>query len=95
MVGQRPKFDLSLLAPNSTGDGAATAEEARNGARDIWVDGGWHETSIYDRLALPVGASIPGPAILEQPDATIFIEPDLAGKVDDFGNIVITHRQAE
>jgi N-methylhydantoinase A len=24
----------------------------------------WHETAIYDRLALPVGAEIAGPAIL-------------------------------
>jgi len=34
----------------------------------------WHETSIYDRLQLPVGSVIVGPAILEQPDTTVLIE---------------------
>jgi N-methylhydantoinase A len=35
---------------------------------------------------------IEGPAILEQQDATVFIEPDLRGKVDGFGNIIIERR---
>jgi N-methylhydantoinase A len=32
---------------------------------------------------------IEGPAILEQEDATIFIEPELRGRVDRFGNVII------
>ena len=65
-------------------------QDARTGTRKVWVDGGWGEAAIFERLALPVDASIAGPAILEQPDATIFIEPDLTGRVDRFGNLVIT-----
>jgi N-methylhydantoinase A len=42
----------------------------------------WHETAIYDRLALPVGAEIDGPAILVQPDTTVLIDPGLTGRVD-------------
>ena len=38
--------------------------------------------AIWSRLDLPAGARIEGPAILEQPDATIVIEPGLAGRVD-------------
>ena len=56
----------------------------------MWIDGGWCEVAIYERLVLPVDATIAGPAILEQPDATIFIEPDLTGRVDRFGNLIIT-----
>jgi N-methylhydantoinase A len=33
---------------------------------------------------------VPGPAILEQPDSTIFIEPGLKGTVDRYGNLIIT-----
>jgi N-methylhydantoinase A len=37
---------------------------------------------------------IPGPAILEQPDATTFIEPDLQAEVDRFGNLVVSRKAA-
>jgi N-methylhydantoinase A len=30
-----------------------------------------------------------GPAILEQPDATVVVDPDLVARVDRFGNLVI------
>ncbi len=88
VIGRRPKFDLSILAPKADLDMAA----AQSGKRKIWVDGGWHEAAIYDRLRLPIEARIDGPAILEQPDTTILIEPGLTGTVDKFGNIVITRQ---
>lgn len=86
VIGRRPKFDLALLAP----DGAASVDAARLGERPVWIDGAWRTAEIYDRLALPVGARVPGPAVLEQPDATIFVEPDMVGEVDAFGNLLIT-----
>ncbi len=88
-LGYRPKFDLTLLAPK----GEASMEDAFTGTRDVWYDGAWHETRIYDRLPLPVGSVVPGPAILEQPDTTIFIEPDLTGEIDRFGNLIITRKE--
>ena len=63
---------------------------ARTGTRSVHFGDSWHETSIYDRLALPVGAEIPGPAILVQPDTTVLIDPGLTGRVDAFGNTIIT-----
>ena len=44
---------------------------------------------FYARLDLPQDARIPGPALLEQPDTTIFIDPGLTGRVDRFGNLII------
>jgi N-methylhydantoinase A len=88
-IGQRPKFDLTLLAP---ADGVALAD-ARTGTRQVWFDGAFHETEIYQRLPLSIGTEVPGPAILEQPDATICVEPDLMGKVDKFGNLIITRKK--
>ncbi|MEM9013350.1 MAG: hydantoinase/oxoprolinase family protein [Pseudomonadota bacterium] len=85
VIGRRPKFDLRTLGPAEGG----SVDQALRGHRQVHFDDAWQETAIYDRLALPVGAVIPGPAILEQPDATILIEPGLAGTVDDFGNVVI------
>jgi N-methylhydantoinase A len=84
-IGRRPHFDLSALAPEP----GTCVESARRGTRPVWFDGARHETAIYDRLALPVGAVIAGPAVLEQPDATTLIDPDLAGRVDRFGNLIV------
>ncbi len=83
-IGRRHRFDLTALAPaiDATLDGAA------RGSRPVWF-GGWREASVWDRLALPVGAIIPGPAILEQPDATVVIDPGLQGRVDRWGNLLI------
>jgi N-methylhydantoinase A len=84
VIGKRPRFDLSTLAPVG-----GSVEDAYKGTRKVHFDGKWHETALYDRLALPVGAVIPGPAILEQPDTTVLIEPTLVGRVDAFGNTLI------
>ncbi|MAY87203.1 MAG: hydantoin utilization protein A [Pseudooceanicola sp.] len=84
-IGGRPKFDLRVLAPVTTGPASA----ARQGSRQMFAEGNWHETPVYDRLALPVGAVIDGPAILEQLDTTIIVEPGQSARVDDFGNAII------
>lgn len=81
-IGHRPKFDLRTMAPTST-----AMPVPRH--RDVWMEGAWHKTAIYPRMELPVGAKIAGPAILEQPDTTILVEPGFAAQVDAFGNLVI------
>ena len=55
----------------------------------MWFDGGWREAAIWTRLALPGGATIRGPAVLEQPDATTVIEPGLVARVDRLGNLIV------
>jgi N-methylhydantoinase A len=88
-IGRRPPFDLKALAPSAD----STREAALRGSRKVWFDGGWHEASIWDRLALPVGAEVEGPAILEQPDATTVIDPGLVARVDGLGNLVVERVQ--
>jgi len=90
-LGHRPKFDLTLLAP---ADGVSL-EQVHVDTRPVWFNDTWHETPIYDRLPISVGVTVPGPAILEQPDTTIFIEPDLKGDVDRFGNLLITRKNED
>jgi N-methylhydantoinase A len=84
-IGKRRRFDLAALAPGPD----ASIPAAERGARQVWF-GGWREARIYDRLLLPVDAQIPGPAILEQPDATIVVDPGLTARIDRFGNVIMT-----
>jgi N-methylhydantoinase A len=84
-IGRRPPFDFSVFAP----DASNSLDKAKSGSRKVWFDGGFRETSIWSRLALPAGATIQGPAILEQGDATTVIEPGHVGRVDTLGNVIV------
>ena len=85
VTGRRPRFELGLLAP---GAGLAI-ETARRGARRVHAGGAWRQAEIYDRLRLPAGARIAGPAVLEQPDTTIFVDPGLVAITDRLGNVLL------
>ncbi len=89
VTGKRPKFDLSSLAPANEGSVAPSS------TRKVHFGNAWHETAIYDRLSLPVGTVIKGPAILTQPDTTVLIEPDFQGRVDSFGNTIIEPQEED
>jgi N-methylhydantoinase A len=89
VIGRRPAFDMALFAP----EGGVPADEARIATRQVYAEGAWHAAGIYDRLALAVGEAVAGPAILEQPDTTIFVDPGLTARVDRFGNLIIERTQ--
>ena len=84
VIGRRPFFDLASLAPS----GGSLCAAAR-GTRRVYVDGAWHEAAIHARLELPADAVIEGPAVLEQPDTTIFVDPGMVARGDRLGNIVL------
>jgi len=90
VIGKRPKFDLRTLAPKESNQGENNEGDCMpQGTRKVHFANQWHQTDIYDRLSLSVGTTIDGPAILEQPDTTVLIEPGFQGHVDDFGNTII------
>jgi N-methylhydantoinase A len=84
-IGVRPAFDFTVFAPEAS----ASLETARLGTRRVWFPAGWREAAIWRRLDLPAGARISGPAVLEQPDATVVIEPGFAGRIDALGNLIV------
>ena len=87
-VGRRPAFDLTAFAPGAD----ASLDKAGKGTRPVFHGGEWHDAKVLSRLDLPAGSVIDGPAVLEQPDATIYIDPDLAGRVDGLGNLVVERK---
>lgn len=84
-TGKRPPFDLSVFAPPAS----ASKDKAFKGLRNVYIDGGWREATIWSRLDLPAAFAIEGPAILEQPDATIYVDPGLRALGDSLGNVRI------
>ncbi len=74
---------------------AAAGADTRPRCRRRWARsavfhaGRWWHAQRFARLDLPVGARIEGPAILEQPDTTVWLEPGFAAEVDALGNLLI------
>ena len=87
VIGRRRPMPLAALAGTAM---KPTLAEACRGTRPVWFDGGWHDTPLYRREWLPVGAEFTGPAIVEQLDTTIVIEPGNRVRRDDIGNLLVT-----
>ena len=68
---------------------AASLEDARTGARRVWFEDGWRETPVYRRERLPADAALQGPAIVEQLDSTLVLDPGCRAAGDADGNLMI------
>lgn len=87
VIGKRPAVDLSNLIDEER---AADVAGARLGTRAVWFEGaGRVETPRYARGKLAAGFEIEGPAIVEQLDTTVLIEPGMRAIVDPLGNLDI------
>ena len=87
VVGRGTIKGVSLLeSEDGSGEDAAGALTRRE---QVYFDGGWLETPIYDRGKLSPKNTVAGPAVVVQDDTTTVIEPGYAGTVDRFGNILI------
>jgi N-methylhydantoinase A len=63
--------------------------------RPVFFPGvGWIDSPRIDREALPAGAVVRGPAVVEQLDATTVIAPGQRAVVDAFGTLVIRMTEA-
>jgi N-methylhydantoinase A len=68
-----------------------TLENATKETRKVYFGktGDFIETTIYERLKLPSETKIKGPAILEQSDSTIVVQPEDYFTVDRYSNVLI------
>ncbi|MGB2411765.1 MAG: hydantoinase/oxoprolinase family protein, partial [Candidatus Puniceispirillaceae bacterium] len=88
VTGRRAEVDLGGLIDNA--GRAATLDEAKTATRQVWFGDGWRDTAVYAREALPLDARLDGPAILEQMDSTILVQPEDSASSDADGNILIS-----
>ena len=91
VIGNRPELDLKqLIDPTKRKTKLADALLTK---RKVWFDKQWHDTPVYSRELLPPDATIKGPAVLEQMDTTIVIEPDCTANSDADGNLIVEVNQ--
>ncbi|HEY8289143.1 MAG TPA: hydantoinase/oxoprolinase family protein [Acetobacteraceae bacterium] len=59
--------------------------------RDVWLPeaGGFATCAVHDRDRLRSGNVIPGPAIIEQMDATTLVLPGMVARVEPYMNLII------
>ena len=65
------------------------AQAVPKASRKVWF-GGWVETPVYWRDHLPIDLALTGPAIIEQMDTTIIIDPGCSVVSDSDGNLIVT-----
>jgi N-methylhydantoinase A len=82
------------LRVSEDGDAAAAAPTAH---RDVYFDeaADFIETPIFGRAGLGAGATIDGPAVIEQADTTVLVPPGARAAVDRYLSIVIDVGEAE
>lgn len=82
VVGRRKEISLAhLYHPKAVPDAPTY--------RSVWFEGhGWMDTPVYQRESVP--AKFEGPAIVEQLDTTVVIEPGNRVEADEYGNLIVT-----
>jgi N-methylhydantoinase A len=85
VFGRRVPIDLAAFAPKTAGTALLPAA-----TRPVWFAGEAVPTWVYRRDELGVGVEIHGPAIVEQMDTTIVLDPATHGIVDRLGNLILS-----
>jgi N-methylhydantoinase A len=90
---------LTALGPAPVGE--LRRDETRGSAGDAIIEkrnvhfaeeDGWVEATVYDRDRLLAGASLEGPAIVQEVDSTTVVPPGGKAEVDEYRNLIIDAR---
>ena len=79
--------------PLETTGAMGSVAAATKQSRQVYFEPmGFVECAIYDRLKLPVGATVCGPAIIEERDSTTAVHPGWDVAVAEYGILALTKR---
>ena len=81
-----PKYEPREVAAAPSPRLVASAVKGRRG---VSFNGPTIDAVLYERDGLDIGATIAGPALVEQFDATTVIPPGWNGQVDGYGNLIM------
>jgi N-methylhydantoinase A len=84
--GPRPSLRLPTSARAGRDPGAA-----RKGVRRVYLPDakGYAEVPVYDRYALGAGATLEGPAIIEERESTVVVSAAAPIRVDEASNLIV------
>lgn len=82
-VGKTPKPEFAPAQP------VADATAQPKARREVFFDGQWFDTPVYERSRLPVGIELDGPAVIDQLDSTTIVPPGTRASIDEWKNIRI------
>lgn len=86
IIGRRESLDLGVLVGT---EHKIEMADACRGERQVMFGNKWHTTPIYVRKFLPRKLNLRGPAIIEQMDTTILLEPGDTAHMDEIGNLIV------
>lgn len=72
--------------PTLVGD---TGESAEKGRREVYFDGAWHDSIVYNGHALAADTTINGPCVVEHDHACTVLPPNAVANADKYGNLII------
>lgn len=85
-LGKTPPIQISEV-----NDEATTLEAALKGQRPVYfTEGGFVNSHVYERVRLPQGSIVYGPAIIEEKISATVLPPGNMLKVDQWQNLIIT-----
>jgi N-methylhydantoinase A len=85
IIGTTAKPELKFTSPATTG-------QHERSERQVWLFGERTPVAVFDRSALSAGASIAGPAIIEQYDATTLVPPGWSSRIGTSGCLILESR---
>ncbi|WP_432007384.1 hydantoinase B/oxoprolinase family protein [Streptomyces parvus] len=74
----------------ATGSGPHDAPPAPADTVDLYAEGRWQRAPLHRRADLPVGATVTGPAIVAEDDATTVVDPGWQAEAAPTGHLVLT-----
>ncbi|WP_246400013.1 hypothetical protein [Amaricoccus macauensis] len=97
------QFQIALVALGVTATGTLQSppeydfgeamESAPRRSRDVYFDGKWYDSGLYDGSRLAPGAEIEGPAVIEYLDSIAVVPPACHASMDRRGNLVVSVAQ--
>ena len=78
--------------PTKTWRAKREGGEGPREVRKVWFEGKWRDTSVFDRMEVGPGATVEGPAIIEESGATTVIPPGWRVTVHASGHLLLRRR---
>lgn len=98
LMAEKPLIVETLSVEGIAAAGTKMAEKIEKTAdshaaiiteKDVFMQGAWHKTPVYNRADLGADFIVNGPAIIQEKIGTIIVEPSWTARINDKGHLVL------